>query len=339
MWRQARQSLYTLGIPETDSAWDHVRTLPGSTGTGSSKAAAGPKRATGTVNAERKKNMGSTSKPLVEAKDEGVRPSPTAKVREEAMQAARSVKAVPMRDDNPPPRRPPGVSGPKNAREVAPTQPPSQAQGPSKKTGLTDARAKLGGSSKPNGRSDPATHIPTSSSHERELERERPTHPTKKEREDVSDFDREKGKTAAVHKAQKGRNYEKITMTRIGLTALETLSNEEGFLTTTSHISLVEVAVAEQRHANEIETRNSTRTRRLKIAISRTWLSGRVIATGAVRTLHLHRASQPSASVTDSVSASRIGVCHRPDVSNANILCPQLFTILTSGRIPPHLAR
>ena len=206
MWRQARQSLYTLGIPETDSAWDHVRTLPGSTGTGSSKAAAGPKRATGTVNAERKKNMGSTSKPLVEAKDEGVRPSPTAKVREEAMQAARSVKAVPMRDDNPPPRRPPGVSGPKNAREVAPTQPPSQAQGPSKKTGLTDARAKLGGSSKPNGRSDPATHIPTSSSHERELERERPTHPTKKEREDVSDFDREKGKTAAVHKAKRRKD-------------------------------------------------------------------------------------------------------------------------------------
>jgi len=204
MWLQARQSLYSLGIPETDPAWDHVRTQPGSTGTGLSKAAAGPKRATGTVNAERKKNTGSTSKPLVEAKDEGVRPSQAAKVREEA----RSMKAVPMRDDNPPPRRPPGASGLKNAREVAPTQ--SQAQGPSKKTeskktGLTDARAKLGGSSKPNGRSGPTTHIPASS-YERELEKERPTHPTKKEREDVSDLDREKGKAAAVHKAKRRRD-------------------------------------------------------------------------------------------------------------------------------------
>lgn len=205
MWLQARQSLYSLGIPETDPAWDHVRTPPGSTGTGSSKASAGPKRATGTVNAERKKNMGSTSKP-VEAKDEGVRPSQAAKVREEAVQAARSMKAVPMRDDNPPPRRPPGVSGPKNAREVAPTQSQSQAQGPSKKAGLTDARAKLGGSSKPNGRSGPATHIPASSSHEREIERERPTQSTKKEREDVSDLDREKGKAAAVHKAKKRKD-------------------------------------------------------------------------------------------------------------------------------------
>jgi RNA polymerase II elongation factor ELL len=203
---QARQSLYALGIPETDPAWDRVRTVPGSTVTGSSKAAAGPKRATGTVNAERKKNTGSTSKPLVEAKDEGVRPSQTAKVREEATQPARSMKAAPMRDDNPPPRRPPGVSGPRNARDVAPTQSQSQAQGPSKKTGLTDARAKLGGSSKPNGRSGPATHIPASSSHERELERERPMHPTKKEREDVSDLDREKGKAAAVHKVKRRKD-------------------------------------------------------------------------------------------------------------------------------------
>lgn len=211
MWLQARQSLYSLGIPETDPAWDHVRTPPGSTGTGPSKAAAGPKRATGTVNAERKKNTGSTSKPLVEAKDEGVRPSQTAKVREEAIQAARPTKAVPMRDDNPPPRRPPGVSGPKNAREAAPTQSQSLAKGPSKKTeskktGLTDARAKLGGSSKPNGRSGPATHIPALSSHEREPERERPTHPTKKEREDVSDLDRERGKAAAVHKAKRRKD-------------------------------------------------------------------------------------------------------------------------------------
>ena len=203
---QARQSLHSLGIPETDPAWDHVRTPPGPTGTDPSKAVAGPKRATGTVNAERKKNTGSTSKPLVEAKDEGVRPSQTVKVREETTQTARSMKAVPMRDDNPPPRRPPVVSGPKNAREMAPTQSQSQAQGPSKKTGLIDARAKLGGSSKPNGRSGPATHIPTLSSHERELERERPTHPTKKEREDVSDLDREKGKTVAVHKAKRRKD-------------------------------------------------------------------------------------------------------------------------------------
>ena len=206
MWRQARQSLYTLGIPETDSAWDHVRNLPGSTGTGPSKVVAGPKRATGTTNAERKKNTGSTSKPLVEAKDEGVRPSHTAKVREEAIQAARSMKAVPMRDDNPPSRRPPVASGPKNAREVAPTQSQSQAQGPPKKTSLTDARAKPGSSSKPNGRSGAATHIPASSSHERELERERLTHPTKKEREDMNDLDREKGKAVAVHKAKRRKD-------------------------------------------------------------------------------------------------------------------------------------
>jgi len=128
---------------------------------------------------------------------------------------------------------------------------------------------------------------------------------------------------------QKGRNYEKITTTRIGLTALETLSSEERFLRTTSHISLVEVAVAEQRHANEIETRNWTGAR-LEIVIPRMWPRGRVIATGAVRTLHLHHASRPSASVSDSVNASRIGVCRRPDVSNENIHCPQLFTILTN---------
>jgi RNA polymerase II elongation factor ELL len=207
MWRQTRQFLYLLGIPETDSAWDPVRTQPGSTGAGSTKAAAGPKRAAGTVNAERKKNTGSSSKPLVEAKDEGVRPSQTTKVREDAMQAARSVKAVPMRDDNPPSRRPPGASGQKNVREVAPTQSQSQqAQGPSKKAGVTDARAKHGGSSKSNGRSGPTTHVPASSSHERELERERPTHPTKKEREDVNDLDREKGKAAAVHKEKRRKD-------------------------------------------------------------------------------------------------------------------------------------
>ena len=200
MWRQARQSLYSLGILESDPAWDYVRSPPGSTGTSSAKAATGPKRIAATVNAERKKNNGSTSKPLVEAKNEGVRQSQTAKVREEVTQAARPTKAVPMRDDNP--RRPRGVSGPKNAREVAPSQSQSQSQGPSKKAGLTDARAKLGASSKSNGRSGPATQTP----HEREVERERPTRPAKKEREDVSDLDREKGKAPAANKAKRRKD-------------------------------------------------------------------------------------------------------------------------------------
>jgi hypothetical protein len=88
---------------------------------------------------------------------------------------------------------------------LAPTQSQSQAQSPSKKTRLADARAKLGGSSKPNGRSGPATHIPALSSHKREPERERPTHPTK-EREDVGDLDREKGKAAAVPKAKRRKD-------------------------------------------------------------------------------------------------------------------------------------
>jgi RNA polymerase II elongation factor ELL len=208
MWRQARQSLYSLGIPDSDPAWDHVRTQPGLAGTGPPKAGAGPKRAAGSVNAERKKNTGSTSKTPVEAKDEGIRPSQTAKVREEVMQAPRSTKAVPRRDNNPPPRRPPGVSGPKNARETPPSQSQlqSQAQGPSKKAGLADARAKHGDSLRPNGRPGPATLIHPSSSHERELERERPTRPTKKEREDGSDLDREKGKVAAAHKAKRRKD-------------------------------------------------------------------------------------------------------------------------------------
>lgn len=96
--------------------------------------------------------------------------------------------------------------------------------------------------------------------------------------------------------------------------------------------------MAEQRHANEIETKNWTGAR-LEIAIPRMWLSGRVTVTGTVRTLLHHHASRPSASVNDSVNASRIGVCRRPDVSNENIHCPQLFTIPTSGRILPYLAR
>lgn len=202
---QARQFLYSLGIPDTDPAWDHVRTPPGPTGTGSSKVGTVPKRTLVTANAERKKITGSTSKPPVEAKDEGVRPSQTVKVREEVIQAPKSTKAAPRRDNNPPPRRPPGASGPKKARETAPSQSQSQAQGPSKKTGLTDARAKHGDSSKPNGRLGSATiHQP---SYERELERaQRPTHPTKKEREDGSDFDREKGKVAAAHKPKRRKD-------------------------------------------------------------------------------------------------------------------------------------
>ena len=205
MWRQARQSLYHLGIPDTDPAWDHVRTLPGSAGAGSSKAGTGPKRTAGVVNAERKKNTGSTSKPTVEAKDEGARPSQTVKIREETIQAPKSTKAVPRRDNNPPPRRPPGASGPKNARETAPSQSQSQTQGPSKKAALTDARAKQGDPSKPNGRPVPATLIHPSSSYEREPERERP-HPTKKEREDGSDLDRERGKVATVHKTKRRKD-------------------------------------------------------------------------------------------------------------------------------------
>lgn len=145
-------------------------------------------------------------------------------------------------------------------------------------------------------------------------------------------------RTLWARQTRKGRNYGKTTRTRIGLT--ETLSNEERFLTMTSHISQVAaVAVAEpQRHANEIETRNQTEAKtRQEIAIPHILLSGLVIATGAVWILHLHHASRPSASVTDSVSASQIGVPRRPEVSNANFLCLQLSTTLTSARLPPHL--
>jgi hypothetical protein len=125
---------------------------------------------------------------------------------------------------------------------------------------------------------------------------------------------------------------------RIGLT--ETLSSEERFLMTTSHISQVAaVAVAEpQRHANEIETRNQTEARtRQEIAIPRIQLSGLVIANGAVWILHLHHASRPFVSVTDSANVSRIGVRRRPDVSNANFLSLHLSTILTNAKLHPHL--
>jgi hypothetical protein len=121
----------------------------------------------------------------------------------------------------------------------------------------------------------------------------------------------------------------------------ETLSSEERFLTTTSHISLVVVvaaAVAEhQRHANEIGTRNQTEAR-TRLEIVTMWLSGRVITIGTVRPLHLYHASRSSASVTDSASASRIGVCRRPDESNANFLHLQLFTISTNAKIRHWLA-
>jgi RNA polymerase II elongation factor ELL len=201
MWRKTRQYLHGMGIPETDAAWDHVRNLPGSSETGS-----GPKRPAGVVSAERKKNLGSTSKAPIEAKDEGVRLSHTANVREEAIQAPRPTKTTtPKREeDDPSPRRLPGTSGPRHARETGPPQSQSQAQGPSKKVGPTDARAKHGDSSKPNGRPRPPTPIQPSSSHERDLEREeKPMHATKKHREDGSDLDREKITPAPAPKAKR----------------------------------------------------------------------------------------------------------------------------------------
>ncbi len=191
MWRQTRQKLYDQGIPESDAAWDHVRTLPGSAVT---KAGPGPKRPAGTVSSERKKNTGGTSKTPIGAKDEGARPSQIAKLREETIQAPRSTKTAPRREeDDPSPRRLPGTSGPRNGRETAQSQSQSQAQGPSKKAGLIDARAKRGDSSKPNGRPSVPTPIQPSSSHERDVDREeKPPHVTKKQREDGSDLDREK---------------------------------------------------------------------------------------------------------------------------------------------------
>ncbi|KAH9998483.1 hypothetical protein BJV74DRAFT_883171 [Russula compacta] len=211
MWRQARQSLYSLGIPESDAAWDHVRTLPGSAVTSSSKVGAGPKRATGAVGTERKKNAGSTSKAPVEAKIEGVRPSQTAKVREEVTQFPRPTKTAPKREkDETASRRLPGMSGPRNSRDTAPSQSSSQsqsqAQGPTKKAGLTDSRGSRGDSSKPNGRAGLATPIQPSSSHEREPEREGTARVMKKLRESGSDLDRDKGKSVPAPKMKRRKD-------------------------------------------------------------------------------------------------------------------------------------
>lgn len=205
MWRKTRLCLHDMGIPESDAAWDHVRTLPGSTITSSSKVGPGPKRSTGPVPVERKKNTGNTAKAPIEAKDEGVRPSHTANVRDEA---PRPTKTAPRREEeDPSPRRLPGTSGPKGTREPAPPQSQSQAQGPSKKVGLNDPRAKHGDSSKPNGRSNLPTAIQPSSSQERGLEREqKPAHVTKKQRDDGSDLDREKVKPTPAPKVKRPKD-------------------------------------------------------------------------------------------------------------------------------------
>ncbi|KAI9463711.1 hypothetical protein BJY52DRAFT_932497 [Lactarius psammicola] len=136
MWLRARQALCDLGIPESDAAWDHVRTRPGSTVTGTSKVGVGTKRATGAIGADRKKNTGSTSKAPMEAKDEGVRVQ-TARVRESTVPVSRPAKTLPKREEDDAAaasRRLPNTSGPRNAaREAVPSQ--AQAQGPSKKAG------------------------------------------------------------------------------------------------------------------------------------------------------------------------------------------------------------
>jgi RNA polymerase II elongation factor ELL len=204
MWLQARQALYTLGIPESDAAWDYVRTRPGSTATGASKVVVGAKRATGTIGADRKKNIGSTSKGPVEAKDEGVRPVQTNRAREDAVPVSRPTKPNPKREDDDAavvPRRPPGTSVSKIvARESVPSQP--QAQGPSKKAGPTDVRVKRDETSKMSRRPTP---VQSSSSREREQEREKPTIAAKK-REHDSDLDREKAKTGPTHKVKKRKD-------------------------------------------------------------------------------------------------------------------------------------
>ena len=207
MWRKARQCLHDMGIPESDAAWDHVRTLPGSTIINPSKVGPGPKRFTGPVPAERKKNTGNMSKAPIEAKDEGVRPSHTTNVREEVIQAPRPTKTAPRREeDDPSPRRLPGTSGPKSTREPAPPPSQSQAQGPSKKVGLTDPRAKHGDSSKHNGRPSLPTAIQPSTSQERGLEREKPPRVTKKHRDDGSDLDRGKVKPTPAPKVNRPKD-------------------------------------------------------------------------------------------------------------------------------------
>ncbi|KAH9007970.1 hypothetical protein EDB83DRAFT_2459560 [Lactarius deliciosus] len=162
MWLQARQVLHTLGIPEM---------------TVTSKVGVGTKRAAAAIGADRKKNTASTSKAPVEAKDEGVRSLQTARAREEAVPVSRPAKTNPKREEDDAAtvsRRLPGASGPRNAaRESVPSQP--QAQGPSKKAGLTDARVKRDETSKTSGRPGAITPLQSSSSREREQEKEKPT--------------------------------------------------------------------------------------------------------------------------------------------------------------------
>ena len=208
MWLQARQALHTLGIPESDAAWDYVRTRPGSTVTGPSKVVVGTKRATGAIGADRKKNIGSTSKAPLEAKDEGVRPVQTTRMREDAVPVSRPAKTNPRREEDDvaaAPRRLPGASGSKNAaRESAPSHP--QAQGPSKKAGPTDARIKRDELLKTSGRPGVITPVQSSSSREREHEREKPINVVKKQRDLDSDLDREKAKTVPTHKVKRRKD-------------------------------------------------------------------------------------------------------------------------------------
>ena len=203
MWIDARRALHSLGIPESDPAWDYVRTRPGSAITPTSKAGAGPKRAAGTIGAERKKTA--ASKALVEAKDEGTRPpSQGARAREEAVLTPQSTKVTPKREEDdvaPATRRLPTATGRNAAREGAPSR--SQAQGPSKNVGLTDTRAKRGESPKTNGRPGIPTSIQPSASRSRGSEREKLSHVTKRQREDESDLDREKGKPIPAPRPKK----------------------------------------------------------------------------------------------------------------------------------------
>ncbi len=210
MWLQARQALHALGIPESDPAWDHVRTRPGSTVTGTSKVGAGTKRSTGVIGAgaDRKKNTGTTSKAPMEAKDEGVRLVQTTRMREEAVTVSRPVKTNPKREEDDATtasRRLAGSFGPKSSsRESAPSQP--EAQGASKKAGPADVRIKREETSKTNGRSGAITPVQSSLSRDRELGREKQTNIAKKQRNDNSDLDREKGKTGPPHKVKKRRD-------------------------------------------------------------------------------------------------------------------------------------
>src|SRR6267142_1823958 len=110
--------------------------------------------------------------------------------------------------------------------------------------------------------------------------------------------------TLSARQTEKGRNCEKTMATRIGLTALETPSSEERWLMTMRHINRALVVAELRRHANEIVIGNQTADRtRPEVVPSRPLRSGRVIATGAVQTLHLYHASPPSGSVSDSANA------------------------------------